>query len=103
MRKEFRAHADAGIRDGKAKRRLSLKSGFLRNRKRHLSAFWRELNGIAQDIDQYLAQFHTVADIIIIQFSQDMALVIDPFFGGLAGKKRIDGFQQLPERELLVL
>ena len=101
-RQEFRTHADTGIRDGKAQGGLAVIVRGPLHGQLHPAALRREFHRIAQDIDQDLAQFHGVADVIIVDLGFDMALVVQTLLTALAAEEGIDGLQELAEGELLV-
>ena len=103
MGHKIRAHADTGIGDGKAEGRFPVKLRFPLHLEVDMPALRRELHGVAQNVDQHLAKLHIVADIIIIHLAADMALVIQALVLALAAEHGIDGFQELPEGEFLIL
>ena len=97
MRKKFLTNTDSGILNGEADGCLSFESGFPFHHKLDQSAGRGKFHCIPQDIDQHLAQLHIIADIIIIHFSINMALVVQPLILALPAEHGIDGFQHFGE------
>ena len=103
MRQVFLAHADAGVADHEFQRRLPVKMRPLLDHKTYRAPFGRELDGIAQDVDQHLLELHDVADIIIIDAARDPAVVAQTFVPALAADHGVDLLKALGKGELLLL
>ena len=91
---EFPAHADSCIRNGETQGRLVFKLCQALHRQLHFPAFRCEFDGVAEDVNEYLAKFHHVADVIIIDLSPDVAKVLQAFVHALAAEHGVDGLKK---------
>ena len=76
MRQEFFAHADAGVADDEPQGRLSVIPRALFDGEIHVAAGRGELDGVPEDIQQYLLELHGVADVVVIHMPLYPAVVV---------------------------
>ena len=99
----FFAHADAGVPEGEAKGRFSVKLRDRLNGKGNRPAFRGKFDCVAEDVDHHLAQLHVVADIIVPDISAGPAVIFQALVPALTADNGIHLFQYLCKRELLAL
>ena len=95
-------HTDAGITDGEAKTAVVLKAAGLLHGEGDRTRRLRELHGVTQNVDQHLPELHLIADIVILGFPDDPALVLQSLVRALLAHHYIGLIQEFPEAELLI-
>ena len=101
LRQVFRAHADAGVPEGKAQGGLSVEPRRRFNHQGDRPALGREFDRVAQDVDHHLAQLHVVADIIVPDVPAGPAVILQVFVPALAADNGVHLLQHPGEGELL--
>ena len=99
----FFAHADAGVPEGKAKGRFSVKLCDRLDGKGNRPAFRGKFDCVAENVDHHLAQLHVVADIIVPDISAGPAVIFQALVPALTADNGIHLFQHLCKGELLAL
>ena len=100
---ELFVYAYTGILYLKTQGRFFVKAGNPFYRKINLAAFRRELDRIAQDVEEDLPQLHVIADVIIVDMPVDITAVPEPFLVALTADQGIDLFQKMGNGKLFVL
>ena len=103
VRNIFPVHPNARIAHRKLQRTMVFFSAQLFHREAHASRRIGKLYGIPEDVDQYLLEFHVIADIVPVQASHDPALIRQTLVHALAVDHDIDLFYKAAEQEVFLL
>ena len=95
-------HADTRVLHLEFQGALVFELGHLGNGKGDAPGGFGKLDGVAQDVDEYLLELHVVADKVVIHMALDMAFEFEALVRTLGHDHGVDLFQHSGKGELLL-